>query len=136
MPGLFLDAVRGVHIHYARNIGACGPFADITVDFEPLPDGASGFTFTNLVDPEDLPSEFAEAVAQGIRRELLGDVEYEWEEPLPQAGPEALDVHVTLTDAKWHPVDSGESGFRRAGRMAVRAALDPSRAPRRPERRR
>ncbi|MFC5745212.1 hypothetical protein [Actinomadura rugatobispora] len=123
MASLFVDAVRDVHVRYIKNIGACGPFAVITVDFEPLPDGVTEFDFVNLVDEADLPPEFAEAVADGIRRELLGDVDYEWEKPLPQAGPDALAVQVALTDARWHEVDSGERGFRRAGRLAVRTAL-------------
>ncbi|MEO3825896.1 hypothetical protein [Actinomadura sp. B10D3] len=122
MPGLFLDAVRDVHVHYRRNIGGCGPYAAITVDFEPLPDDETEFDFVNFLDEADLPSEFADAVADGIRRELPGDVEYEWDKPLPQAGPHAAAVRVALTDARWHEVDSSERGFRQAGRLAVRAS--------------
>jgi translation elongation factor EF-G len=135
MPGVFPHAIRDVHVRYAKNIGACGPFADITVDFEPLPDGMTEFDFVNLVDETDLPPEFAEAVADGIRRELLGDVD-ERAKPLPQAGPEALAVQVALTHARWHELDSTESGFRQAGRLAVRAALDQSRPPKRRKKRR
>ncbi|MEV5571291.1 hypothetical protein AB0L06_14670 [Spirillospora sp. NPDC052269] len=130
MPGLFLDAVRDVHVRYIKNIGRCGPFAIITVDFEPSPDGATEFDFVNLVDEKDLPPEFAEAVADGIRRELLGDVEHEGQKPLPQAGPDALAVQAALTGARWHEVDSSEYGFRQAGRLAVRMALDRPREPR------
>ncbi|WP_433476771.1 hypothetical protein ACQPZP_06745 [Spirillospora sp. CA-142024] len=136
MPGLFPNAVRDVHVKYAKNIGGCGPYAAITVDFEPLLDGMTEFDFVNFVDEADLPSEFAEAVADGIRRELLGDVEYEWEKPLPQAGSDALAVQVALTGARWHELDSSERGFRQAGRLAVRAALNQDRIPKRPKRRR
>ncbi|MFC5181639.1 hypothetical protein [Actinomadura harenae] len=131
MADLFPDAVRDVRIRYIKNIGSCGPFAIITVDFEPLPDGVTEFDFVNLIDETDLPPEFATAVAEGIRRELLGELDYEWEVPLPQAGPDALAVRVILTEARWHEVDSSEYGFRKAGGLAVRRALEQGAAGRR-----
>ncbi|MGW0434988.1 hypothetical protein ACWDV4_20915 [Micromonospora sp. NPDC003197] len=84
--------------------------------------------FAKVLDPprlggEDLPVEFAEAVADGIRRELSGEVEPHLTEPLPGSGPDALAVVAALMQAQWHEVDSNEYGFRRAGRMAVRAAV-------------
>jgi hypothetical protein len=74
MPSLFQEAVRSVHVHYRKNIGACGPYALINVDFEPLPAGFCEFEFINLVSDSDLPPEFGAAAGEGIRRELAGEV--------------------------------------------------------------
>ncbi|GAA2433636.1 hypothetical protein GCM10010191_54810 [Actinomadura vinacea] len=101
---LFPRPVRGVRAIYRKNIGACGPFADITVDFEPNPDG---FEFVTLVGEDELEASYAEAAREGIRQELAG----------------RTDVRVTLTAARVHEVDSNEIGFEQAGRLAVRQAV-------------
>ncbi|NYE50881.1 hypothetical protein HDA32_006001 [Spinactinospora alkalitolerans] len=73
-------AVRGVRVHYARP--SCqGGTADVSVDFEPLPDGAPGFEFVDAVDwsrsaddavpPEEL-RDCADAVGEGVLLTLSG----------------------------------------------------------------
>jgi len=95
--------VRDVTAVYGRNVGACGSWAKITVDVAPHPDG---FAFVRLVDEEDLPREFADAAAKGIRLEL----------------GEHTGVRVTLKAARVHQVDPSAYGFEQAGRLAVRRA--------------
>ncbi|WP_053923532.1 hypothetical protein [Streptomyces chattanoogensis] len=113
------EAVRDVRIFHVCQTGCGGPFAIVTVDFEPLPDDE----FAPVVfdwpvrerrrNPEEwLPGEFVQALEQGVRNAL---------DELPDDVRAA--AWCTVTDARWHLVDSHERGFTQAGAMAVREAL-------------
>ncbi|AJT68407.1 hypothetical protein T261_6805 [Streptomyces lydicus] len=122
------EAVRDVRIFHVCQSGCGGPFAIVTVDFEPLPDDE----FAPVVfdwpvrdrlqnrDPsggrryprEWLPDDLAQALERGVRA-ALGE--------LPEGVRAA--AWCTVTKAVWHEVDSHERGFEQAGAMAVREAL-------------
>ncbi|MEV7177504.1 hypothetical protein [Kitasatospora sp. NPDC093679] len=106
--------VRSVR-YRKHGVGGCGPFVDVTLDFEPAEEGvvfevASGV----LADwdwPEDLPVFFA-ACEHGVRDELSAAA--------PGTRPA---VRVVLTGARAHAVDSSEYAFLLGGRHATREAL-------------
>ncbi|WP_351223187.1 hypothetical protein [Streptomyces sp. NPDC002133] len=96
--------VRDVRVRI-QCVGACGPFARLTADFEPP--GESGEPeFVNTVPEELLAAEYVPAIRAGLREGLDG-----------------VAARVRLTDGRHHEVDSSEYGFKTAGRMAARAAL-------------
>ncbi|MGE7435966.1 MULTISPECIES: hypothetical protein [Kitasatospora] len=93
----------------------CGPFIDVTLDFEPADEG---FEFEVqdgiLADwewPEDLPRFFS-ALARGVREEL-GHEAYRM----------AVAVRAVLRAARAHPIDSGEFSFYAGGERAAREAV-------------
>ena len=119
MCALFQEPVRGIRGYSRWKPGCSGTFADITVDFEPSP----SFEFISSSATGEIYPPFIAAAVKGICRELLGHVE-SWEERLPEAGPESVAVRVVLLHAREHEVDSSEFSFERAGRLAVRAAVE------------
>lgn len=120
--------VRDVFIKHVCQTSCGGPFAIFTMDFEPLPDDE----FAPVVfdwpardrqhnrGPKHaaryartwLPDEYVQALENGVRTALDG---------LPDGLRAA--AWCTVTDARWHEVDSHERGFEQAGAMAVREAL-------------
>jgi hypothetical protein len=111
-----LVPIRGVHVRHVP-IGNCGPFYDVTVDYEPA--DAEGVTLefadgiaASCPFPEDVP-RFFDFMSRGIREELERD-EYD---------DVTVAVHVILQRTIVHKVDTGERAFQRAGRDATRKAL-------------
>ncbi|MEV0372531.1 hypothetical protein AB0I10_22320 [Streptomyces sp. NPDC050636] len=120
--------VRDVFVKHVCQTSCGGPFAIFTMDFEPLPDdGFAPVVFDWPVRDQQrnrdlrrggryarewLPEEFVGALENGVRT-ALGE--------LPEGVRAA--ARCTVTDARWHEVDSHERGFEQAGAMAVREAL-------------
>lgn len=96
--------VRGIRVRF-HYVAGCGPFADITADFEP-PGAGGGPEFTTTVPDEQLPPEYVAAFRAGVAEGLDG-----------------VSAAVLITAGRHHLVDSSEYGFKTAGRMAARAAL-------------
>lgn len=96
------------HSRHKKQSGGHGQFGDVHVDIKPLPRGA-GFEFNHKVVGGSVPRQFISAVEAGVREFLVNG-------PL---GFPVVDVSVTLTDGKHHPVDSSEQAFKTAGRMAM-----------------
>jgi elongation factor G len=94
-----------------------GQFAQVQVMVAPAQRG-SGFSFSSEVSSEQVPKEFAQAAAAGIReateRGILG-------------GFPLTDIAVTLTGGVAHPVDSSELAFKMAGFQAFREAAQAAR---------
>ncbi len=105
-------AVREVRVLRKQHLGTCSAsFADVTLDFEPLPPGEEGCVFGNRVERRALPKEFAAAVEEGVREQLA-------------VAPYARSaVRVVLTAGRYHEVDSSEWTFKRAGKQAVEEAV-------------
>ncbi|WP_152363049.1 hypothetical protein [Microlunatus speluncae] len=95
--------------------GNCGPFADITLDFEPA---ETGFVF-----------EIADGVTADWEWPEYGPVYLEWvgtgveEELRHEDHGLIVAVRVILQAARMHPVDSREQGFQRAGTRAAKQAI-------------
>ncbi len=103
---------RPVTVKYThkKQTGGSGQFAEVTIDFEPLPAG-SGFVFENDVVGGSIPKEFIPSVEKGIKAQKeLGLL----------AGFPVIDFKATLTDGKYHEVDSNALTFDIASRAAFR----------------
>ena len=101
------------HHRHKRQTGGAGQFGEVALRVEPLPRGA-GFEFVDAVVGGAIPNQYIPAVEKGVREQL--------EEGFVGGYP-IQDVRVTVTDGKYHPVDSKEVAFKTAGKFALRDAL-------------
>jgi elongation factor G len=83
----------------------------VYINLEPAP--GDGFDFVNKIKGGSVPSEYIPAVRKGILEALETGV---------KAGYPMVDVRVTLTDGKYHDVDSSEIAFKVAGSLAIKEA--------------
>ncbi len=103
---------RPVSVKYThkKQTGGSGQFAEVSIDFEPLPPG-SGFVFENDVVGGSIPKEFIPAVEKGLKAQKESGL---------LAGFPVIDFKATLTDGKYHEVDSNALTFDIAARAAFR----------------
>ncbi|MBV9570151.1 MAG: elongation factor G [Alphaproteobacteria bacterium] len=103
---------KPVSIKYThkKQTGGSGQFAEVSIDFEPLPPG-SGFVFENDVVGGSIPKEFIPSVEKGIKNQKESGL---------IAGFPVIDFKATLTDGKYHEVDSNALTFDIAARAAFR----------------
>ncbi|SEL85422.1 hypothetical protein [Streptacidiphilus jiangxiensis] len=114
-----VEAIRDIHIRHVKQT-SCGPFAIITVDFEPLPSSSTGVRlavphdvelgYQGYVDHQELFG-YLDAIAAGVRAELTAEA---------RTTPA---TRVLVRRIVIHEVDSSERGFRTAGELAAREAL-------------
>jgi len=100
------------HARHKKQSGGHGQFGDVTIEIKPLPRG-SGFQFGDTITGGVVPKNYIPAVEAGVQEFL-------------QKGPlgfPVVDVAVTLTDGKYHNVDSSEQAFKTAGHMAMSEGL-------------
>jgi elongation factor G len=111
----YRETVRGfakkVEGKFVRQTGGSGQFGVVFIDMEPAP--GEGFDFVNKIKGGAIPSEFIPAVEKGVEEALENGV---------KAGYPMVDVRVTLTDGKYHEVDSSEIAFKVAGSIALKEA--------------
>jgi elongation factor G len=103
--------VEKVEGRFVRQTGGSGQFGVVYIDLEPAP--GEGFDFVNKIKGGAIPTEFIPAVEKGIE---------EATENGPRAGYPMVDLRVTLTDGKYHEVDSSEIAFKVAGSLALKEA--------------
>jgi elongation factor G len=96
---------------FVRQTGGSGQYGVVYIDLEPAP--GEGFDFVNKIKGGSIPTEFIPAVEKGIEEALETGV---------KAGYPMVDVRVTLTDGKYHEVDSSEIAFKVAGSLAFQEA--------------
>jgi elongation factor G len=103
---------RRTEIDYThkKQTGGSGQFAEVTIDFKPLPPG-SGFVFENDVVGGSIPKEFIPSVEKGLKAQKESGL---------LAGFPVIDFQATLTDGKYHEVDSNALTFDIAARAAFR----------------
>jgi elongation factor G len=103
---------RPVSIKYThkKQTGGSGQFAEVSIDFEPLPPG-TGFVFENDVVGTAIPKEFISSVEKGLKAQRESGL---------LAGFPVIDFKATLTDGKYHEVDSNALTFDIAARAAFR----------------
>ena len=104
-------SVERVEGRFVRQTGGSGQFGVVYIDLEPAP--GEGFEFINKVKGGNVPSEYIPAVKQGVEEALENGV---------KAGYPMVDLRVTLTDGKYHDVDSSEVAFKVAGSIAFKEA--------------
>ena len=76
-----------------------------------------GFEFQDVIVGGKVPRQYIPAVEAGVK-------DYMDSGPL---GFPVVDVSVTLTDGKYHPVDSSEMAFKTAGWLAMRDGIPNAR---------
>jgi elongation factor G len=102
---------------HKKQTGGHGQYARVVLEVDPLPRG-SGFEFVNKVVGGNVPKQYIPAVENGV-------VEAMHEGTLGHF--QMVDVRVTLTDGKEHPVDSSEMAFKLAGSQALKASAQKAR---------
>lgn len=107
-----IQAQTEQHARFKRQSGGHGQFGDVNITVEPQGRG-EGFRFADTVVGGSVPKQYIPAVESGVR-------EYLHRGPL---GFPVVDVAVTLTDGKYHSVDSSEQAFKTAGRLAMQEAM-------------
>ncbi len=105
--------ISAEHTHKKQS-GGHGQYAKVTLEIEPLPRG-SGFQFVNRTVGGSVPKQYVPAVEHGVQEALHHGV---------ISNNELVDVRVTLTDGKEHPVDSSEMAFKLAGSQALREGIE------------
>jgi elongation factor G len=112
----YRETVRGeahkIEGKFVRQTGGSGQYGVVYIDLEPAP--GEGFDFVNKIKGGSIPTEFIPAVEKGVEEALENGV---------KAGYPIVDVRVTLTDGKYHEVDSSEVAFKIAGSMALQEAV-------------
>jgi elongation factor G len=103
---------KPVSIKYThkKQTGGSGQFAEVSNDFAPLEPG-SGFVFENEVVGGAIPKEFIPSVEKGLKTQKESGL---------LAGFPVIDFKATLTDGKFHEVDSNALTFDIAARAAFR----------------
>ncbi|MGN6514546.1 MAG: elongation factor G [Rhizomicrobium sp.] len=95
---------------HKKQTGGSGQFAEVKIEFEPLPPG-SGFVFENEVVGGSVPKEYIPAVEKGLKNQKESGL---------LAGFPVIDFKATLVDGKYHEVDSNALTFDIAARAAFR----------------
>jgi len=103
---------RKVDIDYThkKQTGGTGQFARVMITFEPGEPG-SGFVFENTIVGGAVPKEYIPGVEKGLESVKDGGL---------LAGFPLIDFKATLTDGKYHDVDSSVLAFEIAARAAFR----------------
>jgi elongation factor G len=105
------------HYRHKKQTGGAGQFGEVMLRVEPLARG-SGFEFASSVVGGAIPAPLIPAVEKGVREAMAAGA---------IAGYPLVDLKVTVTDGKHHPVDSKEVAFVAAGRKALFEAVRKAR---------
>ncbi|MHC4251843.1 MAG: translation factor GTPase family protein, partial [Planctomycetota bacterium] len=108
-----VTAESEVNERLVKQTGGHGQFAQVVFTLEPLGSG-EGFDFVSKIRGGAIPREYIPAIQRGIVDVMA---EGAW------AGFPVVDLRVTLTDGKFHEVDSSERAFRTCASMAFKRAF-------------
>jgi elongation factor G len=107
--------VKGVEGKHKKQTGGRGQFGVCYLDMEPGPrDGEDPLEFVDAIFGGAIPRQFIPSVEKGIRDRMTRGV---------VAGYPVRGVKVTLTDGKYHDVDSDSRSFEFAGSKGFQLAF-------------
>jgi len=113
----YLETIKGraknVEGKHKKQTGGKGQYGVCFLDMEPLVRGG-GFEFEDGIVGGAIPRQFIPAVEKGIKDRMTRGV---------VAGYPVTDVKVTVTDGKYHDVDSDSRSFEMAGSKGFFAAF-------------
>ena len=98
---------------HKKQTGGSGQFAEVKITFEPL-ERNGGVVFQNSVVGGSVPREYIPAVEKGIRVQAETGV---------LAGFPTVDFKYSLTDGKYHDVDSSALAFEIAAKACFREGM-------------
>ncbi|MCL2637187.1 MAG: elongation factor G [Oscillospiraceae bacterium] len=101
--------VTGIEGKHKKQSGGAGQFGVVVMDFEPHTEDE--LVFEEKVFGGSVPKQFFPAVEKGLRESVEHGV---------LAGYPVVRLKATLTDGKYHPVDSKEIAFVQAARLAFK----------------
>jgi elongation factor G len=111
------ETIAGNASGLGRNVkqtGGHGEYGICHIKVEPLADSA-GFEFVDKIVGGVVPRQFIPSVEKGVRWQMEQGV---------TAGYPMTGLRVTLYDGKAHSVDSSDMAFQKAGRAALKDAVD------------
>ncbi len=111
----YRETIRGkssVEGKHKKQSGGHGQFADVFIDFEPC--DSEEMIFEEKVFGGAVPKQFFPAVEAGLRDCMNHGI---------LAGYKVVGVKATLTDGKYHEVDSNEMSFKTAARIAYKEGM-------------
>ena len=104
------------HYRHKKQTGGAGQFGEVYLCVEPAPRNADPpLQFSWDIFGGSIPGQFEPAVFKGVNEVMQNGF---------VAGFPMQDVAVSITDGKYHPVDSKEVAFRAAGKGAFLDALE------------
>ena len=104
--------VTGIEGKHKKQSGGAGQFGVVIMDFEPHTEDE--LVFEEKVFGGSVPKQFFPAVEKGLRESVAHGV---------LAGYPVVRLKATLTDGKYHPVDSKEIAFVQAARLAFKEGV-------------
>jgi len=98
---------------FKKQTGGRGQYGEVFLKVEPLERG-TGIEFANEIKGGSIPSKYIPSVETGVNEALSAGI---------LAGYNVIDCRTAVYDGSYHPVDSSDNAFRRAGSMALKEAL-------------
>jgi len=105
--------ITGIEGKHKKQSGGSGQYGVVYMTFEPN-DESEEMVFDETVVGGSVPRNFYPAVEKGLRNCVSRGV---------LAGYPVVFLKATLTDGKYHPVDSNEMAFKTAASLAYKAGL-------------